>query len=46
MSIELPIESPVDLTERVLALYQSGLTRGDSTGWRALDQFYTPLNNG
>jgi twinkle protein len=41
MSANLPIESPLDLSERVLALYDRGLTRGDSTGWRALDPFYT-----
>ena len=41
MSMTFPIESPLDLSERVLALYDRGLTRGDSTGWRAVDEFYS-----
>jgi twinkle protein len=41
MNIEIPIEGPADIANRVLALYDTGLPRGDSTGWRAVDQFYT-----
>jgi len=37
----LPIEIADDICERGLALYDKGLPKGSSTGWRGLDELYT-----
>lgn len=37
----LPIEIAEDIGNRALKLYDDGLPRGSSTGWRGLDELYT-----
>jgi twinkle protein len=37
----IPIELADDICERGLRLYDEGLPRGSSTGWRGLDELYT-----
>ncbi len=39
--MSLPIELGEDIAARCDVLYDKGLPRGDSTGWRSLDEFYT-----
>jgi twinkle protein len=46
MNYDVPVEyaNPQALAGEVLDLYDSGgLPKGDSTGWRAVDEFYTVL---